>query len=387
MTQTLLEKPHSIAFIDLKAQQAQIRTQIDAAIKRVLDHGQYILGPEVTELEHKLAEFCGAKHVITCANGTDALVLSLMAKQVGSGDAVFVPSFTFAATAEAVALCGAQPVFIDVLSDSFNIDPQSLELGIQTAVNASLRPAGIIAVDLFGQPANYAAMQDIANKHNLWIIADGAQSFGAEYHGKKVGNIVDLTTTSFFPAKPFGCYGDGGAIFTNDDATAALLHSLRVHGQGKDKYHNTYVGMNSRLDSIQAAILLEKLKIFPQELKQRQKIADQYNFLLSKHAIVPKLAPNVTSAWAQYTLRIAPNLRPELIKHLQKQNIPVAIYYSLPLHLQAAYKKYLTATPTLPVCEKLSQSVLSIPMHSYLNTTDIEYITEFIRQMPRRGFK
>lgn len=354
----------AIPFIDLKAQQDRIRPQIDAAIKRVLDHGVYIMGPEVYELEKRLAEFCGVKHAISCANGTDALALGLMAKNVGVGDAIFVPGFTFAATAEVVAWVGATPVFIDSLEDTYNIDPESLKQGIQTAKKVGLRPVGIIPVDLFGQPADYDAIQAIADEHGLWVMADGAQSFGATYKGRKVGNIGDLATTSFFPAKPLGCYGDGGAIFTNDDELASIIKSLRVHGQGADKYDNVRIGMNGRLDTIQAAILLEKLKIFPDELIARQKMADMYNIGLCELVNTPLVIENTKSAWALYTVRLPHRInREKLITALKEVGISTMVYYVTPLHQQAAYRAYLTATGSaLPVCEALSYSVLSLPI-------------------------
>ena len=357
-----------IQFIDLKAQQLSIGPQIDAAIKRVLDHGAYVMGPEVCELEKQLAEFCGVRHAISCANGTDALGLGLMAKNVGPGDAIFVPSFTFAATAEVVAWMGATPVFIDSLEDTYNIDPVSLEQGIAHAKKLGLKPTGIIPVDLFGQPADYDVIQAIADEHNLWIMADGAQSFGSSYKGRKVGNIGDMATTSFFPAKPLGCYGDGGAIFTNDDDLAVIIKSLRVHGQGSDKYDNVRIGMNGRLDTIQAAILLEKLKIFPDELIARQKTADAYNEALKNMVSVPKVIDGATSAWAQYTVLLPEHIdRSKLMTSLKDAGIPTMVYYVKPLHLQTAYKQYPTATGSaLPVCEKLAGGVLSLPMSGYV---------------------
>jgi dTDP-4-amino-4,6-dideoxygalactose transaminase len=365
-----------IQFIDLKAQQERIRPQIEAAINRVLDHGLYIMGPEVGELEKQLAAFCGVKHAISCANGTDALGLALMAKNVGPGDAVIVPSFTFAATAEVVAWVGATAIFIDSLQDTYNIDPKSLEQGIQTAKKAGLKPKCIIPVDLFGQPADYDAIQAIADEHGLWILADGAQSFGAAYKGRKVGNIGDIATTSFFPAKPLGCYGDGGAVFTNDDELAAIIKSLRVHGQGTDKYDNVRIGINGRLDTIQAAILIEKLKIFPDELIARQAIADRYNEALKDVVRVPHLMAGATSAWAQYTVRLPKDVdREGIINRLAAGGVPSVIYYRLPLHQQKAYAHYLTATGgKLPVCEELAGDVLSLPMSAYLSEKVAENI-------------
>lgn len=374
--QTSSVRTQPIPFIDLKAQQERIRSQIDAAIKKVLDHGAYIMGPEVAELEKQLAEFCGVKHALTCANGTDALGLALMAKNVGPGDAIFVPSFTFAATAEVVAWSGAQAVFIDSLADTYNMDPQSLALGIKTARNAGLRPVGIIPVDLFGQPADYTTIEAIAAENNLWIIADAAQSFGAEQNGRKVGNIGDIATTSFFPAKPLGCYGDGGALFTNDDEIATVIKSLRVHGQGKDKYDNVRIGMNGRLDTLQAAILLEKLKIFPDELERRQHVADLYYQGLQHYVTIPQLMPKTTSAWAQYTVCLPEGTnRATVMQKLKEVGIPTMVYYVKPLHQQTAYKQYLTAdNAALPVCEDLANRVLSLPMSGYVTDLDVEYI-------------
>ncbi len=365
-----------IQFIDLKAQQVRIRPQVDAAIKRVLDHGAYIMGPEVYELEKQLAEFCGVKHAISCANGTDALGLGLMAKNVGPGDAIFLPSFTFAATAEVVAWMGATPVFIDSLEGTYNIDPVSLELGIQTARKLGLNPVGIIPVDLFGQPADYDVIQKIADEHNLWVLADGAQSFGASYKGRKVGNIGDMATTSFFPAKPLGCYGDGGAIFTNDDELASVMKSLRVHGQGTDKYDNVRIGMNGRLDTLQAAILIEKLKILPDELIARQKTADAYNNGLKSVMQIPHVMDGATSAWAQYTVCLPNDInREKLMTDLKEAGIPTMIYYVKPLHLQTAYKHYPTAG-ALSVCESLANKVLSLPMSGYVDNDELSYIID-----------
>ncbi len=371
----------TIQFIDLKAQLELIRPEIDAAIKRVLDHGMFIMGPEVYELEKQLAAFCGVKHAITCANGTDALGLGLMAKNVGINDAIFVPSFTFAATAEVVAWVGATPIFIDSLEDTYNMDLRSLEQGIAHAKKLGLNPVGIIPVDLFGQPADYDAIQVIADENHLWIMADGAQSFGATYKGRKVGNIGDIATTSFFPAKPLGCYGDGGAIFTNDDDLASIIKSLRVHGQGTDKYDNVRIGMNGRLDTIQAAILLEKLKVFADELVARQKTADFYNDALKDLVNIPRVIKGATSAWAQYTVRLAEHLdRNKLIYDLKEAGIPTMVYYVKPLHLQTAYKHYPTATGSLlPVCESLAERVMSLPMSGYVNCMlDFEKYINFL---------
>lgn len=389
MTQILKQADRfmqSIPFIDLKAQQVRIRLELDAAIKRVLDHGIYIMGPEVYELEKQLAEFCGVKHAITCANGTDALGLGLMAKNVKPGDAIFVPSFTFAATAEVVAWMGATPIFIDSLEDTYNIDPKSLQQGIQTAKKQGLKPVGIIPVDLFGQPADYDAIQTIADEHSLWVIADGAQSFGASHKGRKVGNIGDMATTSFFPAKPLGCYGDGGAIFTNDDELASIIKSLRVHGQGSDKYDNVRIGMNGRLDTLQAAILIEKLKIFPEELIARQKTADAYNDALKDVVKIPFVIKDTTSTWAQYTIRLPKHIdRNKLMSDLKEAGVPAMVYYVKPLHLQTAYKHYPTATESaLSVCEALANEVLSLPMSGYVNDEEINQIVNAVENGLKR---
>lgn len=358
----------TISFIDLKTQLSRIRPEIDAAIQRVLNHGCFIMGPEVFELEKQLAHFCGVKHAITCSNGTDALALGLRVKNVGLGDAVFVPSFTFAATAEVVSWMGATPVFIDSLADTYNMDPESLDQGIRYAKKIGLRPVGIIPVDLFGQPADYDAIQSLADSYNLWIMADAAQSFGATYKGRRVGSIGDMATTSFFPAKPLGCYGDGGAIFTDNDELASIIRSLRVHGQGSDKYDNVRIGMNGRLDTIQAAILIEKLKVFHDELIVRQKTADAYNEALKDGVKIPHLLEGTTSAWAQYTIRLPEHIdRSNLMASLKEAGIPTMVYYVKPLHLQNAYKHYPTATgSSLLVCENLAERVLSLPMSGYV---------------------
>lgn len=366
-------------FINLSAQQTLIRPQIDAAIRKVLDHGHYIMGPEVEQLESALSTFCGAKHTISCANGTDALGMILMAKDVGPGDGVFVPSFTFAATAEVVAWVGAEPIFIDVLPDTFNMDPESLKQGIQLAKKRGLRPVAIIPVDLFGQPADYTTLEAIAAENNLWILADAAQSFGAIDQRRKVGTLGLATSTSFFPAKPLGCYGDGGAIFTDNDELAETLKSLRVHGKGSDKYDNVRIGINGRLDTLQAAILLEKLKIFPQEILARQRIADFYTEKLKDKAAIPVVRQGATSVWAQYTLKLeSAEKRDALAAHLKQKGIPTFVYYPKPLHQQTAYRTYLTATPQLKVSEHLSQVVLSLPMHPYLDQKQLDFIADAV---------
>lgn len=373
----------SLSFIDLKTPLELLRSQIDAAIQQVLDHGHFIMGPEVFALEKQLAHFCKAKHVITCANGTDALGLALMAKNVGANDAVFVPSFTFAATAEVVAWVGATPIFIDVLPDTYNIDPQSLEQGIQYAKKMGLNPVGIIPVDLFGQPADYEALQVIAQTYKLWVLADAAQSFGAVYKKRFVGTLGDITTTSFFPAKPLGCFGDGGAVFTDDDALATVVKSLRVHGQGIDKYDNVRIGINGRLDTLQAAILLEKLTVFPKELTARQKTATLYTQALKDIVQTPNVLAHTTSTWAQYTVRLPEHInRTKFMAVLKEMGVPTMIYYVKPLHLQTAYRHYPTAQGKgLPVCEQLSETVLSLPMSGYISEEDAGYITECFKKV------
>ena len=366
MTEHAKPATQSIPFIDLAAQRSRLGRVVDDAIARVLAHGQYILGPEVRMLEADLANFCGAKEVVSCSNGTDALALILRARGIKAGDAVFCPSFTFAATAEVVAWFGATPVFIDVFPDTFNIDPSSLERGIATAKQLGLRPACVIPVDLFGQPADYEAIEPVCSAHKLWILSDAAQSFGATYKGRKIGKIGLATATSFFPAKPLGCYGDGGAIFTDDAELAVVLRSLRMHGQGVDKYDNTRIGMNGRMDTIQAAILIEKLKIFADEIEKRQAVATRYNEGLKGVAVVPRVMDECVSTWAQYTIKIGKSRRDAVAAALKERGIPTAIYYPKPLHQQTAYKHYPSAGNGLPVSDSIAQDVLSLPMHPYL---------------------
>ena len=360
--------PPPVPFIDLATQRRRLGSAVDEAIARVLAHGQYILGPEVRLLEADLASFCGAKEVVSCSNGTDALALILRARGLKAGDAVFCPSFTFAATAEVVAWFGATPVFVDVLADTFNMDTASLERGIATAKQLGLRPFCVISVDLFGQPADYAAIEPLCAAHKLWLLSDAAQSFGATYRRRKVGTIGLATATSFFPAKPLGCYGDGGAIFTDDAELADLLRSLRMHGQGVDKYDNARIGINGRLDTIQAAVLIEKLKIFADEIDKRETVAQRYNDGLADVATVPRVLDDCTSTWAQYTIRVRNGRRDAVAAALREQGIPTAIYYPKPLHRQTAYRDYPSAGNGLPVSDAIAQEVLSLPMHPYLAT-------------------
>lgn len=366
-------------FIDLAAQQKLIRPQLEAAILRVLDHGQYIMGPEVKKFEAGLREFTGATHALTCANGTDALTLVLMAWGIGSGDAVFVPSFTYVATAEAPAQLGATPFFVDVCRDTFNIDPHSFKQAVIDCRKLGLNPSAVIAVDLFGQPADVDAITEIAHAENIKVLVDGAQSFGASSSGRQVGTMGDATTTSFFPAKPLGCYGDGGAVFTQNDEDAELINSLRLHGKGAEKYDNVRVGINSRLDTIQAAILLEKIKIFPEELKSRQEVATRYNLLLSSAKIleVPELRENNTSAWAQYTVKLSKDFN-QLRTRLSKAGIPTVVYYPLSLCMQKGYSKFPSVSSGTFISQALSSEVLSFPMHPYMDLDTIDTIAKII---------
>lgn len=366
MTERPRIAPPPLPFIDLQAQRRVIADRVEAAIARVLAHGQFILGPEVQALEAELARFCGAKEVVSCANGTDALALVLMAKEVAPGDAILCPSFTFAATAEVVAWMGATPIFVDVRPDTFNLDPQSLELGVATARRLGLNAVGVIPVDLFGQPADYAAIEPVCAQHGLWMLCDAAQSFGATYRERNVGAIGWASATSFFPAKPLGCYGDGGAVFTDDPELAELLRSLRMHGQGSDRYDNPRVGLNSRLDTIQAAILIEKLKIFPAEIAKRNDVAARYNAGLADVAGVPRVLAGCVSAWAQYTIKVPPARRADFAAALKVQGIPTAIYYPKPLHQQIAYRHHPVAGNGLAVTEAIAHEVISLPMHPYL---------------------
>ncbi len=370
-----------IEFIDLGAQRQRLGRRVDEAILRVVDHGKYIMGPEVATLEQELAAFCGAKHVLSCANGTDALGLALMAKGVKPGQAVLVPSFTFAATAEVVAWFDAVPVFVDVLEHTFNMDPVSLEAGIATAKRLGLEPAGIIPVDLFGLPAGYDEILAIAAAHRLWVICDAAQSFGAVYKGRNVGTLGDITTTSFFPAKPLGCYGDGGAVFTDDDDIAAVSKSLRVHGQGSDKYDNVRIGMNARLDTIQAAVLSQKLSIFADEIAARNQVARRYADLLGGIVHIPDIPEGHTSVWAQYTVRLPNGCDRDVVaSRLKEAGVPTAVYYARPLHQQTAYRHYPVAGNGLPISERLAGEVLSLPMHPYLADPIQRRITDALRR-------
>jgi dTDP-4-amino-4,6-dideoxygalactose transaminase len=367
-----------IPFIDVAAQRRRLGSAVDEAVSRVLNHCQFLMGPEVFDFEAQLAAFCGAKYALSCASGTDALVLTLMAKEIGPGDAVFCPSFTFCATAEAAALVGAIPVFVDVHADSFNIDATSLQKAIATAKKQNLRPKAVIPVDLFGLAADHDAVEVIAKAENLFVLDDAAQGFGAAYKGRKIGTLGHATATSFFPAKPLGCYGDGGAVLTDDADLLERLKSLRVHGQGKDKYDNIRIGMTARLDTIQAAVLIEKLKIFPEEIAARNRIAHRYNAMLADIVTVPQVADGYSSVWAQYTIRLAPGKRGSFADALKAKGIPTAVYYPIPLHRQVAYKKYPVSDGGLPVTDRLSEEVISLPMHAYLDERTQDRIVESV---------
>jgi len=361
-------RPEPVPFIDIAAQRLRLGKSIDDAVSRVLNHCQFINGPEVTALEAALAAFSGAKHVVSCASGTDALLMVLMAKNVGPGDAVLCPSFTFCATGEAVALAGATPVFVDVDEQTFNMDSASLKRGIATARQRGLKPRAVIVVDLFGQSADHDAIGAVAEAEGLFVLDDAAQGFGASYKGRKLGTFGLATATSFFPAKPLGCYGDGGAIFTDDDELANTLRSIRVHGQGADKYDNVRLGLTGRLDTVQAAILIEKLKIFDDEIAARNKVADRYARGLGNLVTVPRLASGCTSVWAQYTIRLPKGTdRDGFAAALKAQGVPTAIYYTKSMHQQTAYRDYPVADGGLPASESLSEDVISLPMHAYLD--------------------
>ena len=379
---TRLDAP--LPFIDVGAQRRRLGSRIDDAIARVLAHNQFINGPEVRELERALSAFCGAKHAIGVSSGTDALLLILMALGIGKGDAVFCPSFTFAATAESVALVGATPVFVDVLEATFNLDPASLARAVDTAKRLALQPKAIMAVDLFGLPADYEAIGKIAQAHDLKVIDDAAQSFGATYRNRKIGMIGDMTATSFFPAKPLGCYGDGGAVFTDDDDLAALVVSLRNHGAGENTYDNVRIGLNGRLDTIQAAVLIEKLRIFPDEIAARDRVAQRYNELLGDIATVPQAPAGFGSVWAQYTIRLPAGQRDELAATLRQQGIPTAQYYPKPTHKQTAYRDYPVADGGLPGTERLADEVISLPMHAYLDEPTQDRIVMAVRAALKR---
>lgn len=364
-------------FIDLAAQQKRIRAQIEKRFQLILDHGQYILGPEIREIEEKLAAYVGVPFAVSVASGTDALLMPLMAEKVGPGDAVFAPTFTFIATAGAIALTGATPVFVDIDPETFNIDPGRLEEAIAaTKAAGKLAPRAIIPVDLFGQPADYKAIQAIAERHRLFVLEDAAQSFGGSQDGRRTGALAGVAGTSFFPAKPLGAYGDGGMIFTASAEMRDRLLSIRVHGQGVDKYTNVRVGINGRMDSLQAAVLLAKMEIFPEEMELRQQVAARYDRLLAGLVKTPAVRPGNVSAWAQYSV-LHPR-RDELITRLRDAGIPTAVYYPIPLHRQQAFAHLGYRRGDFPVAERVAGEIFSLPMHPYLEKIDQERIASII---------
>ena len=370
----------NIAFIDLAQQQARIRDKIDAGLTAVLNHGAYIMGPEVSALESRLGDWTKATHNISCSSGTDALLLALHGLELQPGQGVIVPSFTFAASAEVMPTMGAIPIFAEVEADSFNLDPNKLEAALVAGKAANIDVVGIIGVGLFGQPANYDAIRTFANAHDLWLIDDAAQSFGAQWQGRPVGQLADVTCTSFFPAKPLGAYGDGGAVFTDDDKIADIIRSCRIHGMGKDKYENIRIGMTGRLDSMQAVVLDAKLDIFEEELVLRQAVADRYQTLIGDVVDTPRLAAGATSSWAQYCIKL-PNTsnRDHVIKHLGASGVPTAIYYPIPMHQQPPYKAFPQSQCGLGVTLDLCRRVLALPMHPYLEEAQQQHIAAELR--------
>ena len=371
-----------IPFIDLKAQQKLIRDKIDERIKIVLDHGQYILGPEVKELERKLSIYTNSEFVLCCSSGTDALLLALLGLKLKAGEGVIVPAFSFASSAEVMPLLGAIPIFIDIEDDTFNIDPSKLADTFNTATEMGIIVKGIMSVGLFGQPADMDPINEFAKNNNLWVLDDAAQSFGGKYHGNNVGNLCEVTATSFFPAKPLGCYGDGGAIFTNDPEIYEIANSSHVHGMGKSRYEYDRIGMNARISTIQAAILLEKLEIFPSELNKRQAVANNYYKHLNDLNLkikLPLLKSKFISSWAQYTIILPDNInRDKLQESLKFKDIPTAVYYPIPLNEHKPYKNYPVSKSGLINTNYLARNVLSLPMHPYLSEDDIIYISKNI---------
>lgn len=367
-------------FRDLKQQYQLHKKEMDASIRSVLTNVDFINGSQVKKLETKLAEYVGVKHCITCANGTDALQLALMTWNIGKGDAVFVPDFTFFSSGEVVPLVGATPVFVDIDADTYNISPQSLEAAVEYVLNnMDLKPRVIVAVDLFGQPADFKEIRRIADRYNLLILEDAAQGFGGKIKEKRACSFGDISTTSFFPAKPLGCYGDGGAIFTDNDDWAELIQSYCVHGKGKDKYDNVRIGMNSRLDTLQAAVLLEKLKFFDEEIANCNRIADEYTERLKDFVKVPVVKEEMYSSWAQYTICFSGNMeREKAMQALKEKGIPTAVYYRKPMHLQSAFREYEWMALDYKTTKSVCNCCLSLPMHPYLTASDIHQVIEKI---------
>jgi dTDP-4-amino-4,6-dideoxygalactose transaminase len=364
----------TIPFVDLESQKNRLKQGVMVAVERVVDHGRYIMGPEVAQLETKLAQMTGAKYAVTCSSGTDALMLALLAKGVKRADAVFVPAFSYFATAEAVALLGANPIFVDVNPDTFNMDPQSLREAIIKIKSTDLKPAGVIAVDLFGQPAVYDQLHEVAQDYNLWVMGDASQSFGASYQGKSVGCLAEISCTSFSPAKPLGCYGEGGAIFLNDDELFEKVSSCRNHGQGATSDDGVRLGFNGHMSSIQAAILLEKLTIFEDEMALRRQVADRYTQALKDLVKTPTIVDMCVSSWSQYTIRL--DNRDEVAQSLTGKGVPSRIYYPKPLNEQPAYRRFPVAPNGVLASKYLSMDVLSLPIHPYLDAKTQDHIIE-----------
>lgn len=368
-------------FIDLCVQQKRIKTKIDRKIQEILEHGQYIMGPEMLELERILSEYTGVEHALSCSSGTDALLMALMALEVGPGDAVFTTPFTFIATAEVISLVGATPVFADIQPDTFNLSPEKLEQAINDTIKQKiLKPKAIIVVDLFGLPAQYDEILAIARQHNLFVVEDAAQSFGARYNGKKAGSFGDIGCTSFFPAKPLGGYGDGGMCFTHNSALYKVMVSLRNHGQGENRYENIRIGINGRLDTLQAAILLCKFDIFPQEIEMRREVAQRYSDLLYQTPLKTPVVPEgMISAWAQYSVLAQDGTQRQMLQNkLRQSDVPTAIYYPVPLHLQKVFSTLGYRPGDFPVSEDCAEKIFSLPMHPYLKNEDQEYIADII---------
>jgi UDP-2-acetamido-2-deoxy-ribo-hexuluronate aminotransferase len=386
-------------FVDLAIQQRRIRTELEKGIMGVLDHGQYIMGPEIIKMEKQLARYCGISHAVSCASGTDALLLALMAYGIGPGDAVFTSPFTFIATAEVIQLLGATPVFVDIEPDTFNVDPDQLAIAIAAVKDnrsknhplpkiskGTLKPKAVIAVDLFGLPADYARINRIADGHGTIVIEDAAQSFGAELNGNKAGTLAAVGCTSFFPAKPLGCYGDGGMCFTNDTPLAAVMDSLRVHGKGSDKYDNVRIGINGRMDTLQAAIILSKFSIFPEEVELRQEVAGRYERLFSglNDLAIPRVLAGFKSVWAQYSVMAASGEhRRRLQEGLKEAGIPTAVYYPKPLHLQTAFSRLGYKEGDFPNSEDAARRIFSLPMHPYLKPEEQETIASVLKRMAK----
>ncbi|MBD5517478.1 MAG: DegT/DnrJ/EryC1/StrS family aminotransferase [Lachnospiraceae bacterium] len=372
-------------FRDLKTQYLKHKETIDTAMQKVLLSGHFIGGEPVSQLEEKLADYVGVKHCIACANGTDALQLALMAWEIGPKDAVFVPDLTFFSSGEVVPLVGAVPIFVDVYRETYNIDPDSLRKAVEYVIhNTDLRPRVIVAVDLFGQPAEQQAIREIADQYGLLVLEDAAQAFGGMIGDKKTCSFGDISTTSFFPAKPLGCYGDGGAVFTDDDGCAERLRSIHVHGKGSGKYDNVRIGMNSRLDTIQAAVLLQKLQFFEEEVEACNRVAAKYDERLRGAVKIPSILENMRSSWAQYTICLKDGKeREQVIAQLQADGIPSAVYYPKPMHRQTAFADHLIEAVSCENTEYICERCLSLPFHPYMEDADINAVCESIRKALR----